>query len=297
MKKILKKGKRSLSIKLSGNVVNVMNDFSYSILSAETQLPFYVVGIGSIDREYHVKRDDGYPYHQIIYTVRGEGVLRVDGEEYEIKPGYGYYLPKNVPHEYFTELDVWENHWVVFDGYGVEDVLKLMHFEQAKVFKISDLSVPEVLFKKMLYLLKSDYFYSGYQCSALLYQYLLELNRYVNLQTAAQDTNKLLQLKPVIDFIDENYGRDITLQELAKIINLSPQYLCRLFKECYDMRPFEYIARKRIQQAKNLLISENISVNEISSRVGYNDCSYFCAVFKKHEMLSPVEFRSFHKKA
>lgn len=277
--------------------VITMNDFSYPTLNAETSLPFYVIGIGSIDREYHVKREEGYPYHQIIYTTRGEGVLRINDETHIIKPGMGYYLPANLPHEYYTEQDIWENHWVVFDGSGVEEILKLIDFEKERVFRISDLTVLEAIFKKMLYLLKGNSFYSGYQCSALLYQFLIELNRYVNLQTTAQDSGKLAQLKPVIDYIDENYGNEITLRVLANIINLSPQYLCRLFKECYDMRPFEYLARKRIQQAKNLLISEDLSVNEISAKVGYNDCSYFCAVFKKHEMLSPVEFRSFHKKA
>lgn len=274
-----------------------MNDFSYSILSTETELPFYVVGIGSIDREYHVKRDEGYPYHQIIYTTRGEGVLYVGGQEYTIKAGMGYYLPKNVPHEYYTEQEIWENHWIVFDGYGVEKILELIDFCGAKVFSISDMAVPEAIFKKMLYLLKSNSFYSGHQCSGLLYQFLLEINRYVNLQTSAQDAGKLAQLKPVIDYLNDNYNEDITLRELAKIISLSPQYLCRLFKECYDLRPFEYLARRRIQEAKRLLITEDMSVNEIASKVGYNDCSYFCAVFKKHEMLSPVEFRSFHKKA
>lgn len=274
-----------------------MNEFSYPILSNETSLPFYVVGIGSIDREHHVKRDEGYPYHQIIYTMRGEGVLRCNNEEHIIKPGCGFYLPPNIPYEYFTDKDIWENHWVVFDGSEVANVLKIIEFTKFKIFNISDTSVIDAIFKKMLYLLKANYFYSGYQCSALLYQFLLELNRYVNLQTTAQDSNKLVQLRPVIEYIDNNYGKDITLLELAKLINLSPQYLCRLFKECFDLRPFEYLARKRIQQAKKLLISESMSVNEIATAVGYNDCSYFCAVFKKHEMLSPVEFRSFHKKA
>ncbi|NLZ45599.1 MAG: helix-turn-helix transcriptional regulator, partial [Clostridiales bacterium] len=72
--------------------------------------------------------------------------------------------------------------------------------------------------------------------------------------------------------------------------------LCRLFKECLNLRPFEYLARKRVQEAKTLLIEQHYTINEIASRVGYNDCSYFCAVFKKHEMLSPAEFRSLHKK-
>lgn len=274
-----------------------MNDFSYSILSTETELPFYVVGVGSIDREYHVKRDEGYPYHQLIYTTRGSGVLILGGESFDISAGMGYYIPKNVPHEYYTENDVWENHWLVFDGYGVEGILKTIRFGQQRVFAISDLSVLETIFKKMLYVLKSNGFYSGYQCSSLLYQFLLELNRYVNLQTTAQDAGKISQLKPVVDYLDENYASDITLRDLAHTINLSPQYLCRLFKECYDLRPFEYLARRRIQQAKNLLTTTDLSVNEIAAKVGYNDCSYFCSVFKKHEMLSPVEFRSFHKKA
>lgn len=84
--------------------------------------------------------------------------------------------------------------------------------------------------------------------------------------------------------------------ELADLIDLSPQYLCRLFKECLSLRPFEYLARKRIQQAKLLLLEDKLNINEIAAEVGYNDCSYFCAVFKKHEMLSPAEFRSLHKK-
>ena len=110
-------------------------------------------------------------------------------------------------------------------------------------------------------------------------------------------SQKLNQLSPVIEYIDKNYQKDITLVELADLIDLSPQYLCRLFKECLNIRPFEYLARKRVQQAKLLLLEGRWNINEIASMVGYNDCSYFCAVFKKHEMLSPAEFRSLHRKA
>ena len=118
----------------------------------------------------------------------------------------------------------------------------------------------------------------------------------VNLQNGSQDGAKLTQLQPVIDYINTNYKRDITLTELSDLIGLSPQYLCRLFKECLNLRPFEYLARRRIQQAKILLLEEKRNINEIAAEVGYNDCSYFCAVFKKHEMLSPAEFRNLHKK-
>ena len=151
--------------------------------------------------------------------------------------------------------------------------------------------------KKILYLMKTNYYYCGHQCSAYLYQFLIELHRVVNLQNGSQDGQKLNQLQPVIDYIDKNFRKELTLVELADLIDLSPQYLCRLFKECLSLRPFEYLARKRIQQAKLLLLEDKLNINEIAAEVGYNDCSYFCAVFKKHEMLSPAEFRSLHKKA
>jgi len=169
-------------------------------------------------------------------------------------------------------------------------------FPHWRVFEISNVSAIDVLLKKMLHVLKTNYYYSGHQCSAMLYQFLLELNRYVNLQSSPNESYKLKQLQPVIDYIDNNYMEEIELKQLSDVIGLSPQYLCRLFKDCLNLRPFEYLARKRIQEAKTLLLEEKFTINEIARTVGYNDCSYFCAVFKRHEMLSPAEFRTLHKK-
>ena len=88
---------------------------------------------------------------------------------------------------------------------------------------------------------------------------------------------------------------ELGLKELSRVAGLSPQYLCRIFKDCLNLRPFEYIAGKRIQEAKRLLIEGELTVNEIAAMTGYNNCSYFCSVFKKHEMLSPAQFRIAHK--
>ncbi len=273
-----------------------MTDFSYPILGDEINLPFYVVGTGAIDKEHHILREQGYPYHQFICCVRGSGILRFGGKEYTIKEGEGFYLPPEFPHEYLPAEEIWETHWITFGGSEAANVLKLIRFDHARVFHVSDMTALDAIFKKILYMLKTNYFYSGHQCSAFLYTYLLEVNRLVNLQSSSNDSYKLGQIQPVIDYIDENYMKDLTLNTLASVVNLSPQYLCRLFKDCLNLRPFEYLSRRRIQQAKILLIEENDTINEIAAKVGYNDCSYFCAVFKKHEMLSPAEFRSLHKK-
>lgn len=274
-----------------------MTDYCYPVLGDETNLPMYVLGAGARDKEFHFVREEGYPNHQIVYCVRGGGVLKLEGQEYTINAGDAFYLPPHIPHEYFPTEEIWETHWLTFEGREVVPVLSYIKLEKAKVFHIHDINAVDAIFKKILYLMKTNYYYSGHQCSANLYQFFIELNRVVNLQNGTQDGAKLNQLQPVIDYIDKNYRRDLTLTELSNLIDLSPQYLCRLFKECLNLRPFEYLARKRIQQAKLLLLEDHMNINEIATQVGYNDCSYFCAVFKRHEMLSPAEFRSLHKKA
>lgn len=274
-----------------------MTDFYYPVLSDEYNLPMYVLGAGARNREWHFIRDDGYPSYQIIYCTRGSGVLKLGEVTYNIGAGDAFYLPPKVPHEYYPVGDIWETHWITFDGREFPQLLEHIRLDKAKVFHINDLNAVDAIFKKIVYLMKTNYYYCGHQCSAYLYQFLIELNRVVNLQNGSQDSQKLNQLQPVIDYINNNYQKELTLVELAELIDLSPQYLCRLFKECLNLRPFEFLARKRIQQAKMLLLEDKLNINEIAAKVGYNDCSYFCAVFKKHEMLSPAEFRSLHKKA
>ena len=274
-----------------------MTDYCYPVLGDEVGLPMYLLGAGARDQEFHFIREEGYPNYQIIYCVRGSGVLRLDGVDTPICEGDAFYLPPNVSHEYFPTDEIWETHWVTFDGRECQAVLDFIGLDKAMAFKIHDVNAVDAIFKKILYLMKTNYYYSGFQCSAHLYQFLIELNRVMKMQTGAKDGAKLNQLTPVIEYIDNNFSRDLTLAELSGLIDLSPQYLCRLFKECLNMRPFEYLARKRVSQAKVLLLEDKLNVNEIARAVGYNDCSYFCAVFKKHEMLSPAEFRSLHKNA
>lgn len=271
-----------------------MTDFFYPVLGGETELPIYLLGIGTSDGERRIS-DGGCPHHRIIYILHGGGVLTLCGEEYELSEGDGFYLPPNAPYIFDSGEDTSELHGLAFAGREAKNMLRLIRLEQEEVFRIRELRAADALFKKMLRLSHSGQQYAGHNCSALLYQFFIELHRALKQQNGCHDSEKLRQLQPVIDHIDSNYRSEITLAELSDIVGLSPQYLCRLFKECLNMRPFEYLARRRIQQAKLLLAENSLSVSEIAAQVGYNDCSYFCSVFKKHEQLSPAEYRSINR--
>lgn len=96
------------------------------------------------------------------------------------------------------------------------------------------------------------------------------------------------------DFIYKHLYGDITLDDLATICSLSPNYLSSLFKKEVGIPISEYIQRQRIDEAKRLLVLTNYSILEISTWLNFNDQSYFIKVFKKYTGLTPRRFRNHH---
>lgn len=98
-------------------------------------------------------------------------------------------------------------------------------------------------------------------------------------------------IKMILSEMRQNYTEDITLTDLAQKYQISSGYLSRLIKEELQLSFSEYIASKRIQKAKELLAEENLSIEEIAERVGYNDYYYFTKVFTKISGISPSKYR------
>lgn len=95
----------------------------------------------------------------------------------------------------------------------------------------------------------------------------------------------------LLEYIDSHYREDFGLNELAEQVNLNPAYLSILFKSEVGMSFVKYLTGLRIQKAKEFLL-EGYKVVEVSEMVGYNNYRYFCDIFKKHEGVTPNEFKS-----
>ena len=95
-----------------------------------------------------------------------------------------------------------------------------------------------------------------------------------------------------VDHINYNYASPITLDDLCGAAGVSKQHLCLLFRNTLNMRPMEYAAKRRIQEAKALLMGTDKSIEEISEEVGFGSESYFCKLFKRYEGMTPTDFRN-----
>lgn len=97
-------------------------------------------------------------------------------------------------------------------------------------------------------------------------------------------------ISQLLQYINENYHRDIGLTELGEQVNMNAAYLSILFKEEMGTSYVKYLTDLRITKAKKLL-AEGKKVNEVSTMVGFNNYRYFCDVFKKHTGMTPSEYR------
>ncbi|MBI5858072.1 MAG: helix-turn-helix transcriptional regulator [Sphingobacteriales bacterium] len=92
-------------------------------------------------------------------------------------------------------------------------------------------------------------------------------------------------------YIDENYHENIDLEQISKQAFLSRFHFHRLFKQVYKRTPLQYITRKRLDKAKNLL-AENKPVTEVCNEVGFESIGSFSVLFKKEIGAAPTYYRN-----
>ena len=92
-------------------------------------------------------------------------------------------------------------------------------------------------------------------------------------------------------YIEANYTKNITLDDLSMAVNISSYYLSRIFKETTGENFIDYLTKLRIERAKELLATTQYSMKEIGSMSGYPDPNYFSKIFKKSVGMTPTEYR------
>ncbi len=92
-------------------------------------------------------------------------------------------------------------------------------------------------------------------------------------------------------FIQEHQSEDLTLSQVARSANASTFYFCKIFKKATGLHFTKYLARVRIEKAKNLLLNPNLRISEIAYEVGFQSLTHFNRVFKKIVGQSPTEYR------
>lgn len=99
------------------------------------------------------------------------------------------------------------------------------------------------------------------------------------------------EILEVTEYIGANYGKELSVERLASIVFLTPDYLSRLFKKSMGKSISQYIRQFRMEKARELLTGTNRKVIDIGEAVGYPNYSYFCQSFREYFGTSPERYR------
>lgn len=286
--------KQGVSLETSTGI----GDFMFSMLSeTDKQLPFYLVGAGS---DFHQELDPhqrpiGHPHFQWIQVVKGSGEITIKGKSQEVGENQGIFIYPDIPHEYHAIESPWIVNWFTFNGFNIKDFLNQIHIKNSGVYTVIQSEIFTGKIRKSLELLKSSNPMKGLEASLIVYDFIISFLKYAHMDHEDAVMNLHSRLNPIFNHIDQNFHRNISIEELSSIIAVTPQYLCILFKKIIKQRPMEYVNNVRINKSKDILLKNpNRNIEEISKESGYESVSYYCSIFKKNEGMSPGKFRELH---
>jgi AraC family transcriptional regulator len=112
-------------------------------------------------------------------------------------------------------------------------------------------------------------------------------------QTITTDNRSLTrtQLQQAIDYIHAHLDRDLSLAELASIINISPTYFASLFKQAMGITPHQYVIQQRVEQAKMMLKRTDLAIADIALQVGFSSQSHLTQQLKRFTGMTPKQIR------
>ena len=230
---------------------------------------------------------------QLSCTLEGEGVFRYKRQEYRLTPGMAflhnhndantaYYYPAN-------GKQPWRFIWLAFFSETVESIVREMVSRYGYIYR---LPLDGGIVKK----LKSYKNYRGtlqmlspLEAARMVMDILTGLDKHI--ETEYVETAQSNLIRRVQEYIFENIGNDIGVDQIARSLGVSREHLSRIFRQQLNESPSEYLRKRKMELACKLLISTNLTCKEIAERIGYENSVSFNRAFKHLVKMPPGQLR------
>ncbi|SFK99165.1 AraC-type DNA-binding protein [Paenibacillus sp. 1_12] len=266
----------------------------------------------------------GYPWihgkrsmnsFEIILGLRDTAYIQQEDDKFEVTPGSVLLLLPEQTHWGYAYSDPQVSfYWLHFQC--SEQNMEFMDEKQAEAelarykhnpyldgampfvllpafFKPHEVDKAGILFRQLLHIVESRY-YTRQGADYMLTSLLIELSQQSMAAYASPQgemTSKHQRMMNVLEWIRIHAVEPISVDDAAREFNYNPDYLSRLFKKEMGMNMQEYIQKVKVDRAKDELGRTDLTIKEIAQRLGFDDEKYFMKVFRKHQQMTPTEFR------
>ncbi|HHV28957.1 MAG TPA: AraC family transcriptional regulator [Clostridium sp.] len=288
---------------------NILPKAWESLLSSSTFIPVIVKTIERFhDTSWHMEPNI-HECFEMVYIKRGHAVFEIAGYPAEIGPNDIIIIKPNQPHKFIVKSESGCEFIVLsfkfvnrFDGQysdvSLENFLDFVSSKETGAFitlKVSQKNDIIVLLNRILKEKENPDIGSELINYLLVMELFVLISRALKMEWENSIKNKSPKLKELIqasvNYINNNYERDISLKDIARYVFLSTSYFTRAFKEEMGISPINYLLQVRVERAKELLKDTDSRISDIALSVGFSNQQRFNDIFKKYVKLTPLQYR------
>ena len=252
---------------------------------------------------FSMKQEHAHTYYEIFYLKAGRCIYYLNGSSYQMNEGEMFLVNPGDMHYTTYEETVMSDRIVIH--FNLKKLPKRIFSEASHYMSRLQRSAKIILEKKsgksqiekLLETMVNENDFPNEYSAELLRLYLLTLLLLMErdgiflYENVSKNMVLSKDIEAAVFYISQNFSMPITLEEVAKEINLTPTYLSRKFKKEMNTTFKEYVTYIRIRRASQMLATTDDSITQIALNCGFNSSNYFKDCFRKIHGVSPRAFR------
>lgn len=284
----------------------IPNKFTLTEQQLLADFPFFIV-LGSHLKDYPVHNHD---YNELYFILDGTAEHIINNQTFQIKAGDIFIVRNNIDYHEFKNpknlilinimydpenMIVPDNALKQHPGYQALFIIE-PKLRQNEIRSWLHVDGPEYLFLKNLFSeIEKEYLgtkaLQREMICSMFHQLLITLSRLFEEVKIVGPQKRIHTIAAGISYIENNFLKEITLEEISNAALITPRHFNRIFKEAFHITPFEYLIEKRLEHACVMLREGNKPVFRIALESGFNDSNYFSRKFKQKYGETPKNYK------
>ncbi len=288
-----------------------------NIMNTSGFMPVVVKSIESFRDANWSKESSTHKYYEMVYVKKGTGEYIVENKRFTVGPNDIVIVKPNKKHclkvksekrceftviyfSFVSRFNDVESHKTkrIYSDIPLDDFINFVSGERSDDYlnlKVNQKNDIIILLEQLVCEKTGQEIGSECMVQLLIMQLFVMISRALKMEWENSIKAKTTKIKELIDisvkYIENNYERDTTLNDVAKYVFLSQSYFARMFKKEKGISPINYLLKVRIERAKELLLSSEMKASEIAAAVGFSNQQRFNEIFKKYTQLTPIQYR------
>ena len=250
---------------------------TYSVVFAERR---------EVGKEWNfIKWNSSHPdiqYHRLYFLTDGSARLYMQSGAVDLYPGRVYFIPAFSVRE--SEIEGSMNKYYIH----FQSSLHFFSFYRylSDKYSVNSTDETEFLFRTVVENYSKNSVSARFKVQGAMNLLLSDF-----LSDASASAFDIAKFDEVLKYIDAHFSENITLSDLAAIMNISSMYFSNYFKRIFNISPKQYILNKRLMESQRLLLESRMTIKEIAYAVGFENENYFSEFFTSKVGISANKFR------